>query len=520
MLADVIATLPLSIVLVTGCLVCLINLVNEGDNRFLGRITALGFGLSILMSYLLWGREISAFSTGTFGLMMAMGKYEILVCAVLASIGLVVALLSADEGADSDCKLGSHYALLNFAVLGMMVLASATNLVTLFLGFEIMSFAMYALSTLKRGSVFAVDAGIKYLVVGALASGLMLYGMAFVYGETVVLDYAGIVTVLYGAQPTGFLALGLTFLTVAFACKIALVPFHHSTPDVYEGAPTSVAALMATGVKAASVIAMARFFVMVVPASVIGWLAPDVFDALWILAAVTMTVANLIAIQQRSIKRMLGYSSIAHAGYLLVAILAAHTAGDPSSPEWGSGMGSIFFYLFAYVLANLAAFGVLSLFEKQANEHITLDNIGGLAKQHGLAACILLVGMLSLAGVPPTGGFWGRLVIFRDALAADFDKFIWLVVIASVNSVIGAFYYLRVILCAFMTDADGTTQSNPLRTTALAVLVVTALASLQIGIFPARWVGASSIAAAGLPGQVSDVAEKKSIGSSNPELGY
>ena len=495
MLGDLIAALPLGIVAVMGCFVLLLDTFNEGDSRFLGWISALGFAAAIATCYLLWDREMTSFSTDTFGLMMVMGKFEVVTCALLAFIGLVVALLSVDYAEEHQFSHGEYYALLNFAVFGMMVLATAINLVTVFVGLEVMSIAIYILAAIKRSSAFSAEAGLKYFILGAFASGFMVYGMAFLYGETVSLDYIGIVAALNGTEPSGYLGLALVLLTVAFGFKIALVPFHQWTPDVYEGAPTTVVSLMATGVKTAAVIAMARFFVMAVPASMIGAMSDSVFQGLWLLAALTMTIGNLIAIQQRSIKRMLGYSSVAHAGYLLVGILAAHSAGNPSSPVWGVGMGSILFYLFTYALANLAAFGVVSLFEREASDHVTLDNIGGLAKQHGIAAVVLAIGMFSLAGVPPTGGFFGKLVLFRDALAVDFDKFLWLVIIAVMNSVVSVYYYLRVIVYAFMKDAEGDFRIS-LRASALAALVIAALGSLQVGMFPGRWVDASNQAAA------------------------
>ena len=501
MFADLYATLPLSIVFVAGCLVTLLHRINDRESEFLGTVSALGLGLSLLMSYLLWGRESSAFSSDAFGLMMAMGKYELLVCGMLAGVGATVAFCSRISRADDG-----YYPLINFAIFGMMILAVATNLVTLYIGFEIVAVTVYLLASAGRGPVL----GMKYLAPNALATGCMLYGMAFVYGETGCLDYVGIVTVLHGSEPSGFLGIGLIFIIAAFGCKMGLVPFQRWAPDFYEEVPAALAMLVICGAITAYVIAIGRLFIMALPASAVGGLESNLFDALWVAAAVTMTVANLAAIQQTNIKRMLAISSIGHVGYMMVGVLAAHSIGDPSSPLWGVGMGSILMYLLAFTLATVAAFGVVGLFEQQIEEPITLDNIGKCTNQHGLAAFVLALAMLSLAGVPPTGGFFGKMALMRDVLGTNSDVLLGLILLAVINSALGVYYYLRVILYAFTTDGEAEMPYS-LHASVLSILAVLAISSLQVGLFPGKWVDASTTAAAELARDASHTAEKKAL---------
>jgi len=490
-LTDLVQALPLGIVAIMGMVLLMVDVFAlEGeDRRYLGFMSVAGMLASLAAIYMLWGQDPvnAGVTTATFGQMMVLGRFELLVCALLLLIGICVSLMCIDHAESAGFTSGELYALINFAVFGMMVMVTATNAVTLFIGLETMSIAIYVLAAIKRKSPFAVEAGLKYFILGAFATGFLLFGLAYVYGETGQFEYAAITAALHGREPSAYLAIAMFMLVAAFGFKIALVPFHMWTPDVYEGAPPPIGALMAAGVKTAAVIAMARLFVMAFPASALGWIGPDLFDALAILAVLTMTVGNLIALHQRNVKRMLGYSAIAHAGYLLIGIMAAHIVAGPQNAAWGSGMSAVLFYLFVYALANLGAFAVIGMLSRGDDEDVTLDShISGLAQSHPIAAVVLAIAMLSLAGVPPTAGFFGKFVLFREALGVDTDRFLWLVIIAMLNSVVSVYYYLRVIVHAYMRDA--TRQIQAVRGTALAIaFVITALGSLQAGIFPARY---------------------------------
>ena len=504
MLNDLIATLPLGILAVMGCFVLLVDVFSEkgGDRRYLGYLSAGGMALALLATYMLYGRTWGGFESPQFWNMMAMGQFELLSCGVLLLIGLVVCLLCVDHAEDHGFAYGELYALIIFAVFGMMVLVTATNLVTLFVGLEIMSISIYVLAAIKRTSAFSAEAGLKYFVLGAFSSGLLLYGMAFLYGDTGSLSYAGMAAVLSSGAPTDYMDFALFLLVAAFGFKIAAVPFHMWTPDVYEGAPPPITGLMAAGVKTAAVIAMARLFAIALPESVLQWVGNDLFDVLAALAIVTMTLGNLVAIQQRNLKRMLAFSSIAHAGYLLIGVMAVYVAADPAAGTQGAAMGGVLFYLFVYALANLACFAVVTMIAQGEQEEVTLDHVSGMAMKSPMAALVLALGMLSLAGIPPTAGFFGKFALFSDALAVDPDRFLWLVVIAMLNSVISVYYYLRVVVYAYMRDA--VREVKKVRGFALAAaFVICGLGTLQVGLFPGRYIGAVDTATADLQVRVA-----------------
>ena len=515
MLQDLIATLPLGIIGLMGCLVLLLDAfqdaaadrsaTDETDPSYLGYLSAAGFTFALLSIYMLWGRDWAGFNSDTFGTMMVMGKFELATCAVIAMIGVVVSLMSAEYAGEHSISSGEYYALINFAAFGMMCLITAVNMVTLFVGLEIMSVAVYVLAAIKRDSAFSAEAGMKYFILGAFGTGFLLYGLAFLYGETVSFEYATIAARLTETHPSGFLTMALFLLIAAFGFKVALVPFHQWTPDVYEGAPTPVTALMATGVKTAAVIAFGRLFVEALPPQALDTIGPQLFNVLALLAVVTMTLGNIVALHQRNLKRMLAYSSVAHAGYLLIGIMAAHLAADPASGAFGRGMHGLLFYLFVYALANLAAFAVIASLGKDGQEDITLDHVSGLAQAHPIGALVLTLGMLSLAGVPPTAGFFGKFALFSDALAVDSDRFLWLVIVAVLNSVISVYYYLRVVVYAYMRDAvrDFKLVRGPAM---LAALLITGFAIIQVGVFPGKYLQASADASAELGAMADTVA--------------
>ena len=492
MLNDLLATLPIGIAGLTGCFVLLLDAFtgSSGDRRYLGRIVAGAMAFALLVIYLQWGRDWVGFETPYFGQMIAMGKFEMGACAVLLLVGLCASLMSVEHGSHHGLAHGEYYALLSFSVFGMMILVSATHLVSLFVGLEVMSISIYVLAAIKRESAFSAEAGFKYFILGAFSTGLLLYGMALLYGATGELSYPGIMLALREGTPGPLVIGAVLLLTAAFSFKVALVPFHGWTPDAYEGAPTPVTALMATGVKTAAVLAMARFFATALPLSALEGLGIDLFKALGILAVVTMTAGNVLALQQRGIKRMLSYSSIAHAGYLLLGVMACHLQSDPYSDAQGRPVGALLYYLFVYSLANLGAFAVVSQLEADGKEHVTLDDLSGLSQGHGLGAAVMAIAMLSLAGIPPTAGFFGKLVLFRDALDANTKAFTWLVIVAVLNSAASVYYYLRVVVAMYMHPARTDRPVRLIRGMAMtAVLVITALGTLQAGIFPSRTLG-------------------------------
>ena len=421
--------------------------------------------------------------------------------AILAAAGLAL-LFSFDYVRRSGLPQGEYYALLLLSTAGMMLMAAAVNLMTIFIALEILSLALYALVGLDRGRRRSGEAALKYFLLGALASGFLLYGMALVYGQTGTTSLAGVREAV--AQPgrlegpAALLLVGLGLMIVGFGFKVALVPFQMWTPDVYEGAPTSVTAFMSVGAKAAGFAALGRVALYAFGTQQDAW-----WWVLAVLATLTMTLGNLAALRQTSVKRMLAYSSIAHAGYVLVGLTAGNTLGT-------SGM---LFYLLAYAFMNVGAFGLLiaaARFDRLSDEvdpggpqpGESLESFAGLAtRKPGLAVAMTLF-MLSLAGVPPLAGFMGKLYVFGAIVQADLAG---LAVVGVLNSVISAYYYLRVVVYMYMrpgpAPAPDTTPAPFSVSPALQVgLGLAAAAVVILGLWPGPILDLARVAAASLLG--------------------
>jgi NADH-quinone oxidoreductase subunit N len=379
-------------------------------------------------------------------------------------------------------ELGEYYALILFALLGAMLMASGGDLLIIFLGLEILSLAQYILAGMRHNVLKSSEAAMKYFLLGAFATGFLLYGIALVYGATGTTNLAGIVTATREGELTNYplMSIGMGLLVVGFGFKIAAVPFHMWTPDVYEGAPTPVTAFMSTGVKAAAFVALERVFV-----TALGDLQGSWVPIFWGLAVLTMTVGNLIAISQQNIKRMLAYSSIAHAGYLLIALVAAGPAG----------LSGLFFYLLAYAFMNLGAFAVVVALEQREDRYLHVDDYRGLGFRYPLLGVAMALFMFSLSGLPPTAGFMAKFYVFSAAVE---QGYIVLTVIGVVNSLISLYYYLRPIVCMYMEEAKADAPGMQLDPFLLAALVLTVLGTLQLGLFPSRLLGLAQAAAQGL----------------------
>lgn len=361
---------------------------------------------------------------------------------------------------------GEFYPLAIWSTAGAMVMVSTTNLLMFFIGLEVLSISLYVLAGLSRQESKSQESALKYFLLGAFASAFFLYGCAFVYGATGSIDISAIHTVWNNGDQTAhnLILFGLGFLFVGLAFKSAFVPFHQWTPDVYQGAPTNATALMAAISKLAAIGVLVRVLDAATGSQAI-WM-PLFF---WI-AILTMTVGNVMAILQKDIKRILGYSSIANAGYVLVAVLAHYKNSEQVST------GSIVFFLLSYTLMTVGAFAVISLVAKRGTERTSLKDLNGLYQRAPFAAVALVIFLASLIGVPPTGGFFAKLFIFRDALTAGLTP---LAVLLAVNSVISVYYYLGIALAAFVNDEDA--ERN--RSARLSAGVVSTCAICAVGIF-------------------------------------
>lgn len=372
---------------------------------------------------------------------------------------------------------GEYYVLMLFATFGMMILASSVDLVTIFLGLEMMSIPLYVLAGINRARYRSQEAALKYFLLGAFASGFLLYGIALIYGSfgsTNIYHISEIIRSGKAYSPL-FAGVGGIMVLIGFAFKAGFAPFHMWIPDVYEGAPAPATAFMSAGPKAAAIAAILRIFVIANP----GF---DFTTIFWVLAILTMTIGNILAITQANIKRMLAYSSIAHAGYMIVAL----TAGGIE------GISSASFYLFAYTLMNIGAFAIVIFFAEKEEIYENIADYAGFARQFPFAAIAMTIFMASLGGIPGTAGFIGKFAIFSAAVK---NGFIGLAVIGVLNSLLSIYYYLRVVVVMFMKSSEPRPVDIEMTPSLLVTLIITLLGVIQIGIFPDRWLYLANMAA-------------------------
>ena len=397
-------------------------------------------------------------------------------------VGLVafLVILASDSYLEREnLDAAEFYALILFATAGMGVLASAQELLTAFIGLEMSSISSYVLAGYRRDSIKANESAVKYFLLGSFATAFFLYGIALVYGATGSTNLAQLAT----ADPTNnLLRLGLTLILVGLGFKVAAAPFQIWTPDVYEGAPTPVSALFSAGPKAATFALLLRIF-STIHAATQFW-----FWAFWILAALTMFVGNLGAMVQSNVKRMLAYSSIAHAGYTLVAFAAVTSVRGDADAVSGA-YAAVLYYLVSYSLVSVGAFTIVSELGGRGERYLTFDDYAGLATRQPFAAATLALFLLSFLGLPITAGFLGKLYVFTAAVKS---KLLWLAILMAVNSVLGAYYYLRLIVMMYMREYKGTAPeetSHGLTPTGAMVVTVTAIITLYLGLAPNHVLG-------------------------------
>lgn len=387
---------------------------------------------------------------------------------ILIAAGLTI-LISVRYFADDGLELYEYFVLLLFSAAGMMFMVSANHLLLVFVGLETLSISIYILAGVLPESTKSKEAALKYLILGGFSSAIFLYGAALLYGAAGSLTLPALAAYFKGGSYGLIGTLGMGMLLVGFSFKVAAVPFHMWTPDVYEGAPAPLTGFMSVGVKAAAFATFARVFYEGFVALQVNWV-----HILWVLAALTMILGNLAALVQDNIKRMLAYSSIAHAGYIMVGMVAGTEAGT-------SGM---LYYLLAYTFTNLGAFGVVALVGRKGEANVTLDDYRGLGRTNPVLALLMSLFLFSLAGIPPTAGFIGKFTIFGAAIKAGY---VWLVIIGVLTSAASVYYYFRVVMKMYM-EAPAT-QPAPLRFGAAMVLAlaVSAAGVLYIGIFPTTY---------------------------------
>ena len=468
MSVSLIAVTPEILITTTALLVLLLDLFTQRKGILTG-VTLLGIALTFWFTTQLMGEEIVAFN-GMFTLDLFGIFFKIIFLLSAALTVLVSARLLTQEGR----HVGEYYVLLLSSTLGMMVMASGTDFLSIFLGLELMVLPVYVLAGFVKGEAMSNEAGLKYLLLGTFSAGILLYGISLFYGITGSTNLLTIQDRLATDEGTSSYTLffATTLLIAGFGFKIAAVPFHMWTPDAYEGAPTPITGFMSVGPKAAGFAALLRVFMIALHPLRQEWL---LFIA--ILSVLTMTLGNTVAIAQGNIKRMFAYSSIAHAGYILIGLVVAEnpvkTEGLPD------GLTSILFYLFAYALMNIGVFAMVFLLQKH-HGGISIEGFNGLAEKRPGLAAVMMIFLLSLTGIPPTLGFVGKLYLFGAAIESGFT---WLAIIGVLNAVIAAFYYFRIILNMYMKKPQGEFTFTPSQPLMIAV-GATALATLFFGLYP------------------------------------
>lgn len=462
--------LPQLVLCLTALVVLLVDVfsVKKMEN-LLPFLTLAGLFLALLSLFPLRGLDQAAYSgmilVDGFSFFFNLTIILILIMTVLVSINY--------QRFFAGINCGEFYSLLLFAAVGMSFMAAAGNLILLFVALELMSVSIYVLVGFHKNELRSIEAALKYFLLGAFAASFLLLGFAFLFGVTGSMDLLTMTAYIQGHPEvlhSGLFVAGVLLTLTGFGFKISMVPFHMWTPDVYEGAPTVITGFMATGVKAAAFAALVRVFM--VP---LGTLPVDWSMVLWVGAVLTMTVGNIIALVQENIKRMLAYSGIAHAGYLLIGVVAGSELAQ----------AGILFYLLGYAFMNVGAFGVLALLGKKETEYNTLADFNGLGLKHPVLGLGMAVFMFSLAGIPPTGGFMGKLYIFSAAIDSGY---LWLVVIGALNSVVSIYYYLRVIVVMYFKDPSRETVPFPSPSPAITVgLGLAAAGIMLLGIFPSAF---------------------------------
>ena len=477
---DIGALTPYLILVIAGMLLVLAEAFYRGEDRAaLATLSAAGAFASAAASIVLAAQTEPGVHRSLMGDMLVADRSGYVLSALFAATTGLAALTSPAHQRAHDWQSGEYYGVLLLSASGMVMLAHAANLVTVFLGIESMSIGVYVMCAMRRGSRRGNEAAMKYFLIGAFATGFLMYGMALLYGAAGSAKLAVMANVLAKTANPGLVIAGGFMLVVAFGFKVAAVPFHMWAPDTYEGAPTPVTAFMAAAVKAAAVAAMIRVFGTalggdVVPFGVLGWASPLV-----VIAALTITIGNITAVRQDNIKRMLAYSSISHGGVLLVGVCALGLGSTTAN-------ASLIYYLIAYSATTMGAFAIVSFVGSRGRERLLIDDWAGLASQHPGAALAMTVLLLSFGGMPPTGGFFAKFYLFKAAMEVYDGQLLWLVVVGVVNSAISIYYYLRIVTAMYFREANQ--PFTPTRSPGLAfVIALCPVLVLELGLMPGWW---------------------------------
>jgi NADH-quinone oxidoreductase subunit N len=486
---DLIRLSPILIVIAVGLALLVLDLFRAPTaqrSSHLPWLTVIGLCGALAETAALWGTGPGLLEHPALIGVAVVDSFTLFFWAFLLVATICTALLSAGFDADNNLDCGEYYSFLAFACAGMMVMAAACDLLLLFVALETMSLAVYVLAAMKRDSARAAEGALKYFFNGAVASAILLYGLAILWGEAGTLKLAGLAAFVAGggaAAPLLYVAASL--VCVGFCFKLALVPFHMWVPDAYQGAPTPVAGFMAAGVKAAAAAAFLRLTYAAMLPELFSSNAFSFVDVVIGVSVLTMIVGNLVALFQDDPKRMLAYSSIAHAGYLLAGFVLVPTLGSGRG-ELRFANGAILFYLVAYGLATLLAFGALAALGKDGHEETGRDRLNGLAHRRPALAFLLSLSLFSLAGFPPLAGFFAKFGLFRELIVLSRGKLTPLVVIAVITTLVSVVYYLKPVVAMYMKEAEGEEPSELRSPSAALAMLLLAASLLLLGLLPGR----------------------------------
>jgi NADH-quinone oxidoreductase subunit N len=460
-----IAILPELVLSIGGLILMMLDplLGAKNDRRVIGVLSLLSLLGALAATAYQW-----SYSGSSFFNVVRVDSFSIFFHFTIIAISAVVVLFSFDYMKAQSISLGEYYALILFGTAGMCLMSSAMELLMMFIALEISSISTYILAGFRRRVAASAESAIKYFLLGSFATAFFLYGVALIYGSTGTTNIAQIAIKLQQGSTTALTYMALALMFVGIGFKIAAAPFHVWTPDVYEGAPAPVVALMSTGPKAAAFAMMLRVFF-----TSFGLLGEWWMPLIWISAALSMTIGNVGALLQNNVKRMLAYSSIAHAGYVLVALAARQELGATAA----------IFYAAAYAAMNVGAFAVVSHFAGYGERYTSIDDYSGLGRRAPVLAATLSIFLLSLIGIPLTGGFLAKFYVFSAALNANL---VWLTIIGVVNSAIAAYYYLRLIVVMYMNEGDDSVVLSSVSISVSTALIIAAGGTLYLGIFPGK----------------------------------
>jgi NADH-quinone oxidoreductase subunit N len=476
--------LPVFFVAASGLVLMVVDAFVK-DRAELAMITSVLLAAVAGVSLSMWSVVPAAGKADVLGHWLAFDRLALFIDVVVSGGAALAALLAGGYLREYGIERGEFYVLLVFAAFGAMVLGRANDVVTLFIALETLSLGAYGMVAFRRHSPRAVEGAIKYFLLGSFASAILLLGLALIYGATGTTDFPAIASAIAGGTADLRLTiLAMALVLVGLAFKVSAVPFHMWTPDAYEGAVTPATTFMAVVVKASVVGVLLRVVFVafgdeLLASGSVGW--PPVIAAL---AAITLIVGNLAAIVQKSVKRMLAYSSIAHAGFILVGVAAASVRGHEGGWD-ASALSSVLYYLLAYAVSNVLAFGSLIAVGSRGKEAVSYEDLAGVGRRHPLVAVPFVLGLLSLMGFPPTAGFFAKYYVLEAAVAAG-GGMVWLAVLGVVASAVGAYYYLRVIVFLFMRQPEpGAPIAVPMRSMYVATaLILSGYFVLRMGLAP------------------------------------